>query len=707
MTMTLNRTHRTILFILVFAFLFGLRLIHLGADPPVDLSISMGYYGDPGGYVANARNKVVFGEWILDEWNFMFISPLPHYMNYAVFRIFGPGIAQMNAVPALFSCGLLLLFYFLSRTLMPFWPALAGVLLLGMTYPFVMFSRIGVRAVEMVFFCVLALWFLTDRKVPNARRLALAGAAAFLGFTVKGTFLLVLPALVLGIAATTFFQSGRSLKAPLSSLAVFGLGMAAVAAAWFLLLFLPNKELYLAFGSENYSWLAPTRLHAVLENFWNRPLFYFMTSPVATVLSGLGFLAVCFRWLATPKKISIAEGAAAVWFASNMVYFSVIYYRPARHFIPLIVAMAFLTVFFLRDIHGRKTVQKPAKVPVLFLIPLWGWFLFAAGASIILRGRPLSPADMQSRFVLAAVAAAVGSGLVFLVLKIWPARWTFRLPQMVRTAVIAGLVLACAAIDGRTYWRWAHAPRYDMRTISRDFGAAFDHMTLGGLLAPVITLENRHRGHAYYTGYINRGLDFLDRFGITHVFLTTYAVEKIYYETDFPEAMARARLLARFPLWRTHVELFDLHPDPLPERPPGERLFEGEIFYGEKGLPRFDPDASGGWAFRLDGGKNGGLCQLPDISFEQGNHTATFFIKAETDVDQDVSLGRIDILDPRSRKAVASRELKAGDFVQQDAGYQPFALTFRVRRPSNLIFRVVGSDRSAIRFDKVVVQSLD
>ena len=703
MTMTMNRTRRTILLILVFAFLFGLRLVHLGADPPADLSISMGYYGDPGGYVANARNKVVFGEWVLDEWNFMFISPLPHYMNYTVFRIFGPGIAQMNAVPALFSCGLLLLFFLTLRKIMPFTPALAGVVLLGLNYPFLMFSRIGVRAVEMVFFCVLALWALTDRRVPKPGRLALAGAAAFLAFTVKGTFLLVFPALLLGTAAYVFFQSGNSVKPSLSALTAFGLGMAVVAAAWFFLIYHPNRELYLAFGSENYSWLAPTRLHAVLENFWHRSLFYFMTSPVTTVLSGLGFLAVCFRWLAAPKKISIAEGAAAIWFASNMVYFSVIYYRPARHFIPLIVAMAFLTVFFLRDIHGRETVQKPAKVPILFLIPLWSWFLFAASAAVILRGRPLSPADMQSRFVLAAVAAAIGSGLVFLVLKIWPARWTFRFPRTVRTAVIAGLVLACAAIDGRTYLRWAHAPRYDMRTISRDFGAAFDNMTLGGLLAPVITLENRHRGHAYYTGYINRGLDFLDRFGITHVFLTTYAVEKIYCETDFPEAMARARLLGRFPLWRTHVELFDLHPDPLPERPPGERLFEGEIFYGEKGLPRYDPEASGGWAFRLDDGKNGGLCQLPDISFEPGNHAATFFIKAEKPVDKDVSLGRIDILDPRSRKAVASRELKAGDFASLDR-YQDLTLTFRVRRPSGLIIRVIGSGQTPIWFDKVLLE---
>ncbi|MDW7761283.1 MAG: hypothetical protein SCM96_11710 [Acidobacteriota bacterium] len=698
---------RILLLGLVFAFLFTLRFVHLGADPPVDLSISMGYFGDPGGYVANARNKIVFDSWVLDTWNSMFISPLPHYLSYAVFRLFGVGIAQMNAVPVLFSCGLLLLFFLLLTRVMPFFPALAGLLLLGMNYPFTMFSRIGVRAVEMAFFCVLALWVLSNRPDPDKKNLALAGALAFIAFTVKGTFLLILPAIMLGVSFQVFFRSGKNIKKTLLDVLAFGIGMAAVATVYTIFFFLPNRELFLAFGSDNFAWLTPRRLSEMLLFFWQRPLFYFMNSPVTTTLAGLGFLAVTFRWLSNPKKTNLIEGTAAVWFATNMLYFAVIYYRPARHFIPLIVAMALLAALLLRDIFLKDTLKKPAQVPLLFFFPLFGWFLFAASGLMILLNRPVSTADLEVRFLQAAAAAGIGTFLVILFLKKWPSNWQRPLNRTVRGMTVVLLVLAAAVTDGRSYLKWAASPRYDVRTISGDFGAAFDTMTLGGLLAPVISLENRHRAHAYYTNYINQGLDFLEKYGITHVFLTTYAVEKKYYETDFPEAMARARLLGRFPLWRTHVELFDLDPDPLPERPPGERLFEGEIFYGEKGLPRYDPDASGGWAFRLDDGKNGGLCQLPDISFEQGNHTATFFIKTEKPVDADVSLGRIDILDPRSRKAVASRELKAGDFVQQDADYQPFALRFRVRRPSNLIFRVVGSDRSAIRLDKVVVRSLD
>lgn len=704
--MIIGRTHRILLLILVFAFLFGLRLIHLGADPPADLSISMGYYGDPGGYAANARNKVVFGTWILDEWNFMHVSPLPHYLNTVLFRLFGTGIAQMNAVPALFSCGLLFLFFLTLRRIMPFLPALAGVFLLGLNYPFLMFSRIGVRAVEMVFFCVLALWILTDRRVPDTVRLALAGAAAFLAFTVKGTFLLVFPAIILGTASYVFFQSGKSVGKTLTSLVVFGSGMAALAAAWFFLLFLPNKEMFLAFGTENYGWLAPTRLQTALANFWHRPLFYFQSSPVTTSLAGLGFLAVAFRWLTAPKKVTLVEGAAAVWLMSNIVYFSIIYYRPARHFIPLIAAMAFLAVFFLRDIYGRETLQKPRKAPLLFFFPLFGWIVYAVSTVVIIRGRPLSLEDMQARIVMTAAVAVLASLLVLLALKIWPAKWAVSLSRPVRTAAVVLLVLASTAADGRAYLKWALAPPYDMRTISRDFEAAFDHMVLGGLLAPVISLETRHRAHAYYTDYINKGLDFLDKYGITHVFLTTYAVEKIYFENDFPEAMAKARLLARYPLWRTHVELFELDPSPLPERPPDERLYEGEIFFGENGLPRFDPEASGRMAFRIDAGRNGGLCRLPDIPLPPGEYSALFTMKIEDAAEDGDSLGRIDILDPRSRRSIAGQSIEGGDFPAPGV-YRVLALDFSVRRPSNLVFRVIGSGRTSLWFDKVVVRSLE
>ncbi|MFA9454071.1 MAG: hypothetical protein ACERK6_09165, partial [Candidatus Aminicenantaceae bacterium] len=51
-----------IILLLLFAVLFGMRFIHLGADPPDDWTqTSLGYMSDPGGYAHNSRNQVLFG----------------------------------------------------------------------------------------------------------------------------------------------------------------------------------------------------------------------------------------------------------------------------------------------------------------------------------------------------------------------------------------------------------------------------------------------------------------------------------------------------------------------------------------------------------------------------------------------------------------------------------------------------------------------
>jgi len=153
-----------IFLVLVFTGIFSLRLIHLGADPPPNLSNSMGYMSDPGGYVHNARNKIVFGKWEMDLWNPMYISPLPNYITYVIFCVLGPGIVQMNIVPAIFSC-LILIFTFLlfkrnNNTIFTF----IGIILLGVNYQFTMFSRIAVRVMPMLLFVVLALLFLSTKQ---------------------------------------------------------------------------------------------------------------------------------------------------------------------------------------------------------------------------------------------------------------------------------------------------------------------------------------------------------------------------------------------------------------------------------------------------------------------------------------------------------------------------------------------------------------
>src|SRR4030043_1440511 len=84
----------------------ALRLQHIRADPPLllpSISGSAGIYFDEGIYCHNARNKVLFGRWITDEWNpIVYNAPLT-LIYYLGFRLFGVSIVTVKAVNILLS----------------------------------------------------------------------------------------------------------------------------------------------------------------------------------------------------------------------------------------------------------------------------------------------------------------------------------------------------------------------------------------------------------------------------------------------------------------------------------------------------------------------------------------------------------------------------------------------------------------------------
>jgi len=102
-----KKTHLFLLLIIIL-FLLSLRMIHPSADPPENLSMSGGPYGDPGGYAFNARNKVLFGQWEIDRMNSpLYSSPIPALLTYLSFKLFGVGFIQMNVVPTKISSRLI------------------------------------------------------------------------------------------------------------------------------------------------------------------------------------------------------------------------------------------------------------------------------------------------------------------------------------------------------------------------------------------------------------------------------------------------------------------------------------------------------------------------------------------------------------------------------------------------------------------------
>jgi len=306
-------------------------------------------------------------------------------------------------------------------------------------------------------------------------------------------------------------------------------------------------------------------------------------------------------------------------------------------------------------------------------------------------------------FLILGISFAVVS-VIFFLFKYWPQDLKFPLPKVIKIAIVSTLVFASALINVKSYLGWALFPRFDIKNISKDFGRAFDHMSISGLLAPVISLENKHEAHPYYSNYINKGKDFIPKYKITHIFTATYAIEKKNYEQDFPEIMRTAKLLSRYPLWRTYVELYEINPPPQPQKKCCN-LYEGETFFGERGIPRFDKNASGNFSFLAEKNKKGILLELPDLKYYRGKYNVTFRIKGENKFSGSDRIARVDVVEMKRKKVFAFKNLYSKDF-SLPGTYQNFNLSFKLKKATKITLRIYSTGKVDLWIDKVIVNRL-
>ena len=148
-----------------------MRLQHIKADPPAlipAISGSAGIYFDEGIYCHNARNKILFGQWITDEWNpIVYNAPLT-LLYYLAFKAFGVSIVTVKVLSILFGlCGLLLFFVGVRAYLGPA-QALGLTALFSLDFYGLMYNRIGLleNFSSLCFLASFAL-FATSRGRPR------------------------------------------------------------------------------------------------------------------------------------------------------------------------------------------------------------------------------------------------------------------------------------------------------------------------------------------------------------------------------------------------------------------------------------------------------------------------------------------------------------------------------------------------------------
>jgi hypothetical protein len=555
--------------------LIDVRLLYLSADPPVDLGPSGGAWTDPAAYAHNARNRILLGQWVWDEVNFMYVSPLSNLSFYVVFRLLGIGYPQMGLVSVLFSLATLPLFYFGLKGSFGRGGALLATLLLGANHLFITYNRVGLVETPAIFFQVLTLYF-GQRGTADSRFFALAGAASLMALPVKMQTAYIFPAALLSVLVWTLLGAAdpRERRRWWPPLAWFlggaAIGLGVLAAVWII----PYRdEITWRLNNEWRLHSLPTTVPGLLSNVYYNPFFgyFFSFGSWVLLLLGVPFLFRLLANLLRGAPVPFARIFAFWWFVGGFSYLAISQYRPLRYYVALVPPMVIFAAAALVGLWRSRPAPRP---PGPSAVWAYGAGIFVLTLTAIQVGHarlaaiqrkvvplPLYPITERQFLIGAGVLALLASLLVVRLLGPRLPRLARGIPVWVPRALVVVLVGAFFLTEGRAHLQWVWQREYQLVTISRRLGTTLpEGSVVAGIYSPVLTMENRHRSLAIWDRYGNWTGDPLARFGITHVVVMDYIDEAGYYRRRFPEAMARARLLEEWTLWKTRVSLYALPP---------------------------------------------------------------------------------------------------------------------------------------------------
>jgi len=525
-----------------------LRVQHIKADPPTilpQISGSAGIYFDEGIYSHNARNKVLFGKWITDEWNPMVYNAPLTMIYYLGFRLFGVSMVTVKAVNILFGLlGICLFHAGLRRYLRP-GPALALTCLFAFDFYGLMYSRIGLLENFSAFGFLLGFYLFTR---PEEKRWPLfcLGLTAAVAALSKYLFAYFLISTLLAVAYRAWRRSDAR------TLVVFLTGVLTAALPWFFGIYLPFRSTFSKIG---FGWgmlSLPRSPGQALANLWHNPLpRYLQLMPIAgflLILFGALALLKIARWRSSGRPDGSGHAVdldlfVFFWIIGAVLSMGLLNYRPLRYYLPLLPAVYLAVSLLLREremIRIESRLFWPlAIIPAGLFIPFF--HTLAAGIS------PFRIFPLALRLLVIPAAAGI---VIFLGSA--NAAWRRVSAAVVFAVMLSGsLFLYNSQFFRQPSFRLEATSRF-METLpagSVVLGQEAPRLTLDTNLKAVLSYENWFNDRDPFTRYSPDYVLVLDRFN---------DAELGWMRRRFPAVVAQFRLLRVFPVWDTTVSLYQV-----------------------------------------------------------------------------------------------------------------------------------------------------
>jgi 4-amino-4-deoxy-L-arabinose transferase-like glycosyltransferase len=566
-----------------------LRLHHLNADPPLNLSWSLGPFTDEGHVTINARNKLFFGEWRLDDFFRMGISALVTFLTYLIFKIFGYGFAQARCIPILFSLLTLFFLYLVIKKEKMTKYAILSVIFLGSNFVYLMHNRLALEETDMLFFVILSIYFWQLGKEKELFYIFAGLSLGIATFFVKILGLFFIPILILDFIRLKWSFLFKNFKlSKLKPLYYVALGFGLVLLGWIALIFLPFKSdvlNYIVANTLKSPAGKPETVFAFVKNFLNLGVSdrLFPRMPLLFILS-FSFLLFWFRNLREKLKSSNSiEFISILWLFLGMLFLSSTNYHPVRYQMILIPPLCMLAGFSMGNLSEIRFFKTDKKLPVFTLIIWWAILLvFSYSLIYMLLVYVLTHYQSFVPFISAFTSdvegwlnrlsqlirnypALVLRSIILASIMLFLLYLTRSLPTFKRGIKINRafalfpffvLILLFLMIQLDQYNAWASNVRYDLYNISRDLRSLPTGSVIAGPWTGAVCLENNHRA-IVMQAFANKDR-VLERFGVTHLIIFKGGWEDGFFRENYPEIMKKATLLKQYPVRNNLLLLYKI-----------------------------------------------------------------------------------------------------------------------------------------------------
>jgi 4-amino-4-deoxy-L-arabinose transferase-like glycosyltransferase len=525
-TLTPRRFAQLLTLVLILA--AALRAVFPTADPPWNPSVGVVWH-DEGAWTHNARNKALYGAWIQDAWNPIYIAPVFTGLEYLSFVSFGVGLWQARLVSEVAGLvSVLLLALGVTRLAGREAGLIAGALL-ACNYVYLMYNRAATMEASMVAFIVAA-WYAYTRAETRPAWGWAAAACALLAFFTKAAAAFFLVALAIDALVALLRPSSPGSRAAGRTT----LGALVVCSGLALAIFvLPHWTDY-----RFYNWqVSVTRKPSYdLKSLMDRLTWFPVLHDIFTRMWVLVLLAVAamFGMFARLRLLVPAERLLLLWVTLGTLELLVHDVGNERRFLFLIPGLVALGAILLaRD--RRLAPHELAEIPrrlALLLLPMGAYALYVLAGSVV---RLFAIYQTRPGVRLGAAVASVALAITVVT---WPAlpRRLAREQWSTSGALLLAGILAAGQLA--QFVQWAAGRTYRNHQASIELGRRLPPGTLvHGKLANGLALDNRIR-----PVFVGRGFgNYEDRRQRDDVrYILTYVAPRIGYEGPVIEDVLEA-----------------------------------------------------------------------------------------------------------------------------------------------------------------------